>query len=212
MSLRIVTTALCLTLAGCAAQAVKPAAGDAIAGEAAQRERAAALGLATGDCGAPGWSMAGRVALSAGKEGGSGRLEWTQGAGLLRLQLSAPVTRQGWLLEVDAEGATLHGLPDGTRHGDDAARLLREAVGWDIPVAALGCWLRAVAAGEAAFGQAQIDYGTDLLPQRIGQGGWTIEYTGWQPDPFTRLPMPSRIEARNGDNRVRLVVDRWGVE
>ena len=204
---------LAMLLAGCAS--LKPATlppGDRAAGDVAQRDRAQALGLEAGDCTAPGWTMAGRVALSNGKQGGSGRIEWTQGAGNLRLQLSAPVTRQSWVLEVDAAGATLQGVAGGPRQDADAARLLRDATGWDIPVAALGCWLRALPADPARFGPAQTDYAADLLPRRIGQDGWIIDYDGWQPDPFSRLPMPARIEARRGDDRVRLVVDRWGLE
>ena len=204
----------CTALAGCQTMAPQSVAKpDPAAADAAQQARASALGLASGDCAAPGWVMTGRVALSNGKQGGSGQLEWTQGAGALRMLLSAPITRQNWILDVDARGTTtLQGLPDGPLRGDDAAQLVREATGWDIPVAALGCWLRGVAAAEAALGVARIEFGTDLLPWRIEQGGWTVDYSGWKPDPFTRLPMPSRINAQRGEDRVRLVVDRWGLE
>lgn len=201
-------------LAGCQATAPRPSdAVDQAAAEAAQEARALALGLASGECAAPGWVMTGRVALSNGRQGGSGQLEWTQGAGALHMLLSAPVTRQNWVLDVDALGpATLEGLPGGQRRGDDASQLVREATGWVIPVAALGCWLRGVAAAEATLGMARIDFGADLLPLRIEQGGWTVDYSGWKADPFTRLPMPSRINAQRGEDRVRLVVDRWGLE
>lgn len=207
-----------VALAGCQGMAPRPAAPpDPAAAAAAQQSRAAALGLADGDCAAPAWAMTGRVALSNGRDGGSGQLEWTQGAGSTHLLLSAPITRQNWMLDVDARGATLQGVPDGPLRGDDAARLLREATGWDIPVAALGCWLRAVAAAPLRFGAARIEaarieYGADLLPLRIEQGGWTVDFSGWKPDPFSQLPMPSRINAQRGDDRVRLVVDRWGLQ
>lgn len=207
-------TLACTTLVGCQTMVPRQvAAPDRVAADAAQQARASALGLASGDCAAPGWVMTGRVALSNGKHGGSGQLEWTQGAGALHMLLSAPITRQNWVLDVDARGAaTLHGLTDGPLRGDDAAQLIREATGWDIPVAALGCWLRGAAAGGVALGPARIDFGADLLPLRIEQGGWTVDYSGWKPDPSTRLPMPSRINAQRGEDRVRLVVDRWGRE
>ena len=204
----------CAALAGCQTMAPRPAtATDQAAADAAQQARASALGLKSGDCAAPGWAMAGRVALSNGKQGGSGQLEWTQGAGALHMLLSAPITRQNWVLDVDPRGAaTLQGLSNGPLRGDDAAQLVLEATGWDIPVAALGCWMRGVAAAEAAVGVARIEFGMDLLPLRIEQGGWTVDYSGWKPDPFPRLPMPSRINAQRGEDRVRLVVDRWGLE
>lgn len=205
-----------VVLAGC--QTLSPAtpAGNSQpetpAAVAAQRERAEALGLEAGDCMAPGWTMSGRVALSNGKDGGSGRFEWTQGLGQVRMLLSAPITRQNWILETDAGGASLQGVPNGPLRGDDAAGLLRGATGWDIPVAALGCWVRGVAADPARFGAPRMAYGADLLPASLEQGGWRIDYSGWTPDPFTRLPMPARINAQRGEDRVRLLVDRWGLE
>ena len=143
----------CLLLAGCRTIAPPP---DSTAAAAAQQARATTLGLANGDCAAPGWALAGRVALSNGRDGGSGQLEWTQGGGRTHLLLSAPITRQSWMLDVDPRGgATLQGLPEGSLGGDDAAQLVRDATGWDIPVAALGCWLRGVAAAEVALGVAR---------------------------------------------------------
>ena len=206
--------AMTILLAGCASLTpplLRPV--DPVAAEAAQRQRAQALGLAAGDCAAPDWAMVGRVALSNGRQGGSGRIEWTQGAGATHLQLSAPVTRQSWVLDVAADGvASLQGVADAPLRDVDAARLLRETTGWDIPVSALGCWLRAAAANEERFGPALIDDDMDLLPRRIEQDGWTIDYDDWQPDPVSGLSMPARIEARRDSNRVRLVIDRWGRE
>lgn len=210
---RLVLLLGAVLLAGCASlPPPAPAVVDVAAADAAQRQRAQALGLEAGQCSQPGWAISGRVALASGKQGGSGRFEWTQGAGQVRLMLSAPLTRQSWELDVDAQGASLRGLAGGDRHGADAAQLLRAATGWEIPVAALGCWLRAVEATPAQFGPARIDYGVNMLPRRIEQAGWVVEYDGWERDPFTSLQMPARIEARRGESRIRLLVDRWGLE
>ena len=178
----------------------------------AHRQRIERLGLADGACAAPEWSMTGRVALSNGKDGGSGRLEWTQSDGKVRIGLTAPVTRQGWVLEVDADGATLQGVPDGPVQGADAAALLRDRTGWDIPVTGLGCWVRGAWASEAAFGEARVAYGADGSVQRIDQAGWIIEYAEWRLDAVSGVELPARITALRGENRVRLVVDRWGVD
>jgi outer membrane lipoprotein LolB len=213
MSRALPVALACLLVAGCRGMPARPAASpDSEAAAAAQQARASALGLASGDCAAPGWVMTGRAALSNGKEGGSGQVEWTQGGGRLRLLLTAPITRQYWLLEAEPAGATLQGLPSGPLRGDDAAQLMRQATGWDIPVAALGCWLRAVAANPASAGAERIEFGLDLLPRRLEQGGWTVDYSDWKRDPFSRLPMPSRITAQRGEDRIRLIVDRWGLE
>ena len=210
MSRRLMPVAL-LALAGCATVGTPPPAapGDIGAFEAAQREREAALGLATGDCGTPAWSMTGRVALSNGRDGGSGRIDWRQAAGSASVTLSAPVTRQSWTLRASPSGATLEGVPNGPLAGPDAETLLRETTGWQIPVAALGCWMRGARAG-VAVGEASIAYGVDGNPLHIEQGGWRIEFDGWGEDAGQRVP--ARVNAQRGQDRVRLVVDLWGVE
>ena len=218
MTLRVVGAALlCLALVAC--QSLPPASvpPNVLVGEAqietatqAQQARIAALGLGNTACDAPAWAMSGRVALSNGKDGGSGRIEWNQGAGRTEVTLSAPVTRQSWTLTADADGVTLEGVSAGPLRGDDAGHLLRQSTGWEIPVAALGCWLRGVPAGTAYMGDASSIFGNDTRLLRIEQGGWIIDYGNWQPDPASGVELPTRINAEQTSNRVRLVVDRWG--
>ncbi len=212
MKLRVSIAAACLALAGCQTMATKPVVvdpHDSAQAQAAQRAREAALGLAAGDCAAPDWSMAGRVALSNGKDGGSGRIEWLQGDGRVQVSLSAPITRQSWTLAVDAGEATLDGVPNGPLRGPDAAALLRAVTGWDIPVAALGCWMRGAQAAVATFGASRIVFAAGQLPVRIEQAGWVVDYADWKTDAVSGLSMPGRINAQRGEDRVRLVVDRW---
>ena len=212
MRLRASITAACLALAGCQTIATEPVVidlPDPEAAQAAQRTREVALGLAAGDCAMPNWGMTGRVALSNGKDGGSGRIEWRQGDGRMQVILSAPITRQSWTLAIDAGEATLDGVPDGPLRGPEAGALLRAATGWDIPVAALGCWVRGAQAGAVRFGAPRIGFGAGLLPSRIEQGGWVVDYADWKADPVSGLSMPGRINAQRGEDRVRLVVDRW---
>ena len=203
--------ALALLLAGC--NTLPPVVhGAAPASAATTPDRAAALGLAQAGCDAPRWGMTGRVALSNGREGGSGRIVWSQGGGVLHLELSAPVTRQSWSLDVDAEGAQLRGMSPEPLRGVDAASLVRDATGWEVPIAALGCWLRGATAGASRFGPAQIVDGDDGLPKRIEQAGWVVDYAGWTPDAVSGLPMPVQVTASRDNNRVRLRVDRWSTE
>lgn len=172
--------------------------------EAAQAAREAALQGRT-------WDMTGRVALSNGRRGGSGRIEWhgdIAGRAYV-VSLSAPVTRQSWRLTGGASGATLEGLEGGPRTGADAVVLLREATGWEIPVRALSAWIvGARAPGE--FGAAEIGFAADRSLATLAQGGWTVRYADWRTGGFAGVDaMPGRIEATRGNARVRLVVDDW---
>lgn len=151
------------------------------------------------------WSLQGRIAVSSGQQGGSGRIDWRQQGGHFEVSLSAPVTRQSWRLSGDGSGARLDGVEGGPREGADAGELLRATTGWDIPVDALTDWVRG--ARSPALGPASVEYGADGFPARIAQGGWTIDYT-W-PAASTGAALPARLDARRGQARVRLIVDQW---
>lgn len=151
----------------------------------------------------PGWSLQGRAAISTGTQSGNARIEWQQSSvpGSYEVTLSAPVTRQSWRLRVDEGRATLSGLEGGDRSGADAGLLLREATGWDIPVAALRFWLRGLPV-EADATQYQFDAHQRLIG--LDQDGWRIDFENHRAD-----GLPGRITATRGESRVRLVIDQW---
>lgn len=197
--------AILLLLSACATQSPRTAL-PAISGdpEAHQQQRAAALAAV------PGWSLEGRVALSNGREGGSGRIDWRQDGTRYEVELSAPVTRQSWRL-AGAPGTTvtLEGLDGGPRQGQDAQALLLEATRWDIPVDALAGWVRGVAADPAHHGAATLAFGADGRLASLEQDGWRIAYADWRPATGIKAELPHRLDATRGRSRVRLVVDAW---
>ena len=153
------------------------------------------------------WGFTGRVAVSQGKDGGSGRLEWRQDGQGYQVRLSAPVTRQGWELSVDEASARaqLEGLPGGPRIGADARVLVAEATGWDLPVHTLGDWVRGLV-GPAARLLAEDTQGR---PLRAEQNGWQVDFTQWYDGGEGHPVLPRRIDASRGSSRVRLLVDEW---
>lgn len=163
---------------------------------AAQAEREAALARKGA------WTLTGRLAVSDGRDGGSGRIEWTQDGEAYRITLNAPVTRQSWKLTGDASFARLDGLEGGPFFGDGAQRLLAEHVGWQVPFSDLIAWMR----GARAAGPASIEFGENGLPALIAQRGWRIEYRAFNADP---LPLPTKVFAAQGERKVRMQVERW---
>lgn len=155
------------------------------------------------------WRIEGRVAISNGSQGGSGRLDWSQQAGRYDISLSAPVTRQGWRLSGDALRATLEGVAGGPRESADVEALLLAATGWDIPVRAMVDWVRGIGAASQDHGPARLLHGTGNLPVSLEQAGWRIDYRDWHAAGDGLPALPRRIEAQRGEAKVRLVVDRW---
>ena len=174
-------------------QALPPVLGSAEANQAARATKLAAF---------PNWSMSGRIAVSNGKQGGSGRIEWKQDGARYAITLSAPVTRQSWRVAGGVDGATIEGLSGGPRSGPDASALVFDATHWRVPVDALGDWLL----GLQRSGDS-VHFGDDGRLDRIDGDGWAVTYADWRV--VEGMEMPSRIEAVQGEAKVRLVVDDW---
>jgi outer membrane lipoprotein LolB len=194
-----VLAAVCLgLLAACATPAQRAAPSEPAALSAlAERERQLQA--------QPDWTVEARVAVRNGDDGGSGQLIWRQSAGVTDLSLRAPVSGQGWRLRADADGALLEGLESGPVRGPDADRLLREAVGWDVPLALLARWVQ----GQRGTPQAVVEFDSEGWPQTLQDAGWRIEYRGWDTD--VDPPRPRRVEAESDERRVRMVVRSWKV-
>lgn len=202
--------ALAVSLSACVSLDTRkaPTAPDvvtAVSAEAQQTEAARVDALRA----QPAWSFQGRVAVSKGRNGGSGRIDWQQQARQYVVSLSAPVTRQSWTLSGDSENRSgrLDGVEGGPRQGEDAQQVLLEATGWDIPVNQLPDWVRGLVAGGATA--AEIDRDAEGRPRRVRQMGWDIQFLDWYPAEGDRPVLPRRIEAVNGDAKVRLLVDGW---
>lgn len=192
---------LCLVLSACVAPRTREALpADPVQARANDARRGA---LAE-------WNLSGRIAVSNGDRGGSGRIDWRQEAGEYTISLSAPVTRQSWQLSGNDRGARLEGIAGGPREDADVEQLLLSATGWNIPVRALQDWVRGIPAPAAEFGPEKHVY-SGSLPASLEQAGWTIEYQEWLPAGADGPQLPRRIVARSGDASVKLVIDEWSV-
>lgn len=148
------------------------------------------------------WSFAGRIAVSQGNDGGSGRIEWRQHGDDFDIRLSAPISRQTWRLSKSGAQVLLEGLPGGPREGGDAEALLSEATGWRIPIADMVAWVRGARAGDAAG----LEFAPDGMPATLKQSGWTVSYRDWNKgDPA----LPTKVFAETNGARVRLAVEQW---
>lgn len=196
-------------LSACASTGPRPSPA-AVAGPISAEARQAEAGRQAWLRAHPDWSFQGRAAISKGQKGGNGRVDWLQTGRDYRVQLSAPVTRQSWVLS--GEGATgrarLEGVDGGPRVGEDAQELLLQATGWQIPVDGLPAWVR----GLVDDGQPGVVRDAEGRPAVLEQGGWRVEYQEWFPPQDGRPALPRRIEARSGDAKVRLLLDNWGVD
>jgi outer membrane lipoprotein LolB len=190
---------LILALASCVSPPVRRAPDVALLQAQAAREAALAAH--------PDWALSGHIAISDGKDGGSGRIDWKQHGTDFDIRLSAPVTRQSWRLVREGNHVRLEGLEGGTREGTDAQALLYQALGWLVPVDALGAWARGARATSNA---AKLQFGADGLPSLLTEDDWSVDYRVW--DTASDPPRPKKVFASQGDAKVRLSVDSWDAQ
>lgn len=195
---RVATLAwLALMLAACASPPVRQAGDEPALASLAAHELSIRASTR--------WSLAGRIAVSDGRDGGSGRIVWHQDGGRYTIEIKAPVSRRTWRLSGGPGRALLEGLDGGPRRDTDAESLLRREVGWSVPFEHLRDWAR----GARGEGGARVDFDHQRRLERLEQRGWTVEYRGWT-EGTPRLP--TRVFASQGERRVRLAVERWNLD
>lgn len=193
---RGLAAATVLALAACAPVRVR----ETPAAQAAQSAREARLAPRTH------WTLNARIGVSNGKDGGSGDLVWTQSDDSYSFTVHAPVTGRTWKLSGDAHHAVLEGVDSLPGTASDPERLLRERLGWEVPLGDLGAWVR----GMRATGKAQVEYDAGNLPALIEQAGWKVEYRDWFADRDPALPR--KLFASRGNARVRVVIESWSFD
>ena len=202
--LRFAAATAMLTLAACApvptrVREVTPAA------EATQAAREAALSPRMH------WTISAHIGVTTARDSGSGDLEWRQDGDAYTFTVRAPITGKTWKLHGNADGAELEGVESKPVADTDVERLLRERMGWDVPLAALRAW----AFGLRASGSvARMQYDERNLPTSIEQGGWSVEYRDWFAAGAvagTDLSLPKRVFASSGTTKIKLAVYDWSL-
>jgi len=150
------------------------------------------------------YGLSGRVAVAAGSEGFSGRLNWQQRGPRTELVLNGPLGVGG--VRVVAEGDSLDVTnSQGAVLGSDAAHAeLRARLGFEPPLTSLRYWILGVPDPDTP---SQETLGADQRLAGLTQDGWDVEYSDYVNSAGAWLPR--RLSLRRADVRVRLIVDAW---
>lgn len=189
-----------LAISACAPQRVRPLA-DVAVGERLLSEHESRVFERVD------FDLSGRIAISDGKQGGSGRFEWQQRGSSFSLRFTAPISAQNWRLEVRPGQAVLIESNGAVRVANSAEELLERELGWRLPAAALRFWVLGMRA-PGSSSELQFDPHGQL--HTLHQSGWDIRYLERQLDQDP--PMPRKLFARSGDHQVRMSIRRWNFD
>lgn len=150
------------------------------------------------------WALDGKLAISDDKDGGSGRLQWRSGPGLSELDFRGAFGRGAWQLDIRPDLAVLSFANGETWQSPDVSSLVRDHVGWVVPVDALSWWVRGLAAPGAVEVRHLDEEGRMTF---LSQDGWDVDYRKYKE--FSGTAMPVRIDARRGEQRVKFIMREW---
>lgn len=146
------------------------------------------------------WALEGRAAASIGKQGWQASLAWTQKGDIADLHLAGPLGLGAGEVRLGPEGLSL----DGAAARDDAAEILRQRLGFDLPLASLRYWVLGVPdpAAPSEVTRNALDRALQLI-----QSGWTIDIARYLP--VNGDGLPGQLTILQGDVRIRIAIDRW---
>jgi len=191
---RFVLLLVAAALAGCAGDAVRP-------------DKTIPAATAADVAAIDHWRIDGRIAIQKGDEGYSASLYWLQRLRTFQLRLVAPLGRGTYELSGNEKRVALS-VPDGGRFvAPDAATLMREHLGWSIPVAGAEFWLRGLIAPSSEPNYVRRDEAGQLTD--LEQDGWRVSIL--RRTAVDGVDLPAKLFMHYGDLKVRIVINAWNL-
>ncbi|STX52702.1 outer membrane lipoprotein LolB [Legionella busanensis] len=152
------------------------------------------------------WNLSGALAVRSARKSATASINWYQrGAGSYQIRLFGPLG-SGTIM-IAKQGGTIV-LQDGAKRAtsSNAEQLLLKQTGIRLPVNNLYYWVRGLPA-PGAVQSAKRDAGNRLIMLR--QGGYTIQYLGYQS--VGKAVLPSHIRLQGNGVFIKLVINRWSI-
>lgn len=191
----ILGIALTLMLSACATQTPK------IAGPAAEKNYQQRHDYLVS---LSGWTIAGRLAASNNKDGGSGSLTWHQQGSNTQMSFRGALGKGAWELDALPGQASLS-FADGREHSAPSiAQLITSHMQVKVPVDALSWWVLGLAHPDD-WADRQLDEEGRLT--HLKQLGWDVSFSNYKFE--QQVWVPGKLVARNEEHSVKLAISKW---
>jgi outer membrane lipoprotein LolB len=150
------------------------------------------------------WKLEGRIAVKTQDDGWTANLVWEHDPLQDRLRISGPFS-QG-LLSIVVQDDLIHvnegnGVEQTSREPD---ALLRERLGFSVPLRSLRYWVTGVPAPDTEYAQLPVEAG---VTSRFSQQGWSLAYEKFSR--FGGYQLPQKATINGHDVRLKLIADDW---
>jgi outer membrane lipoprotein LolB len=149
------------------------------------------------------FAMNGRISIDHHGEKHSAGLHWTHRLQSDEILLLTPLGQTAARVYRDDGIAT---LDDGSKHYQDvdAESLMKQVLGWHLPLAGLHLWLLGMPDSDGAAQIERDDIGRISV---LHQSGWNVRYLRYADDSPESLP--TRLQLNHEDMQIQLLIDEW---
>jgi len=156
------------------------------------------------------WNLDGKLAIRSTDPQGkafrqSANLNWQQRPDQYTLHLSGPFGQGSTVIKGDKQGVSLAQAGQSTLRAATAEALLKQTLGYSLPIDALYYWVRGIPSPIAAHDQLSKSENGSLAS--LQQLGWQLSFSR-----YTKLeqwPLPGKIIARKGPVQITLIIKQW---
>lgn len=150
------------------------------------------------------WTARGSVSISYQGKTDIGTFVWRQDGLTYDFRTYGPLNAASIRIEGSPGQATLWKNVNTPRSAPSPEALMRQELGWFLPLSNLRFWSRGLAAPGVAARTTHDEYGHLKVLQ---QQGWLVNYQRYQA--VGNLDLPRNVVMTNGDLRVKIVFKQW---
>lgn len=149
------------------------------------------------------WELSGKLGVRSDAQNASATLFWLQRNDYYDIRVSGPLGQGSARLQGE------RGLTRLTHGGqqldaDSPEQLMRQQLGWSLPVSSLYWWVRGLPAPGSSY---QLTLNNDSHASRLRQDGWQLDYSDYQR--HEQLSLPGRIRLSGPHLQATLLIKQW---
>jgi outer membrane lipoprotein LolB len=157
------------------------------------------------------WEIHARSAIFVEQEVYQVGINWQREINQFVIVIEAPFGQGVFRIESGLQGDGMPpiklSLPDGQVYFDDSAEaLLKEVLGWSIPVSGLKSWIKGLPLINTDY---SFDLRADGRLKSLRQDDWVINYLEYFSSDNTAQGLPRKMYLKHQDLALKIVIDRW---